>query len=39
MCDIAYQVDFGKFEAAGFQLQFHCRIAGGDASCDLHLTK
>ena len=39
MCNIAYQVDFGKFEAAGFRLKFNCRIADGEPSCDLHVTK
>jgi predicted ArsR family transcriptional regulator len=39
MCDMAYQVDFGKFEAAGFKLDFNCRIAEGDATCDLHVKK
>lgn len=36
MCDIAYQVDFGKFEAAGYKLTFNCRIADGGTSCDLN---
>jgi len=35
MCDIACQVDFGKFEAAGYRLAFNCRIAEGGRSCDL----
>jgi hypothetical protein len=39
MCDLAYQVDFGKFETAGYKLKFNCRIADGDAACDLHVTK
>jgi predicted ArsR family transcriptional regulator len=39
MCDMAYQVDFGKFEAAGFKLDFKCRIAEGDTTCDLHIKK
>jgi hypothetical protein len=39
MCDMAYQVDFGKFEAAGFKLDFNCRIAEGDTTCDLHIKK
>ena len=39
MCDMAYQVDFGKFEAAGFKLEFNCRIAEGGATCDLHVKK
>lgn len=39
MCDIAYQVDFGKFEGAGYNLEFNCRIAEGGESCDLALRK
>jgi hypothetical protein len=39
MCDIACQVDFGKFEAAGYKLSFNCRMAGGCASCDLKVTR
>jgi len=38
LCDIAYQVDFGKFEAAGYKLAFRCRIADGCQSCDLRVT-
>lgn len=38
LCDIAYQVDFGKFEGAGFKLSFDCRIADGCKSCDLRVT-
>ena len=36
MCDIAYQVDFGKFETAGYKLAFNCRIADECKSCDLY---
>jgi hypothetical protein len=39
MCDIACQVDFGKFEAAGYHLKFRCRIAEGSQTCDLEVTK
>ena len=39
LCDIANQVDFGKFEAAGYALRFECRISQGAASCDMHVTK
>jgi len=39
MCDIACQVDFGKFEGAGYSLKFRCRIADGAPSCDMELTK
>ena len=35
MCDIAYQVDFGKFETAGYKLAFNCRIADAGKSCDM----
>ena len=38
LCDIAYQVDFGKFEGAGFKLSFDCRIADSCKSCDLRVT-
>ncbi len=38
MCDIAYQVDFGKFEAAGYKLEFSCRIADACKSCDMKVT-
>ena len=38
LCDIAYQVDFGKFEGAGYKLSFNCRIADGCNSCDLRVT-
>lgn len=38
MCDIAYQVDFGKFEAAGYRLAFSCRIADQCGSCDMKVT-
>jgi hypothetical protein len=39
LCDIAYQVDFGKFETAGYKLAFKCRIADACKTCDLHLMK
>ena len=38
MCDIAYQVDFGKFETAGYKLAFTCRIADACKSCDMKVT-
>ncbi len=38
LCDIACQVDFGKFEAAGYKLSFDCRVADGCQSCDLRVT-
>jgi hypothetical protein len=38
LCDIAYQVDFGKFEAAGYRLAFNCRIADKCNSCDLKVS-
>lgn len=37
LCDIAYQVDFGKFETAGYKLSFDCRAADGGKSCDLRV--
>lgn len=39
MCNIACQIDFGKFESAGYRLRFICRIADGARSCDMELTK
>ncbi|MFQ5645998.1 MAG: L-2-amino-thiazoline-4-carboxylic acid hydrolase [bacterium] len=39
MCDIAYAVDFGKFEGMGFHLKFQRRISDDEPSCDLHITK
>lgn len=39
MCDIACQIDFGKFEGAGYGLKFTCRIADGAETCDMELTK
>lgn len=39
MCDIACQVDYGKFEGAGYHLRFKCRIADGARTCDMELTK
>jgi len=38
LCDIAYQVDFGKFETAGYKLAFNCRIADSCKSCDMKVT-
>ena len=37
MCDIAHQVDFGKFETAGYRLSFNCRISEDRESCDMRL--
>ena len=39
MCDIAYQVDFGKFEGMGFNLAFNSRICEGGDFCELLVTK
>ena len=39
MCDIACQVDYGKFEGAGYRLTFKCRIGEGAETCDMELTK
>jgi hypothetical protein len=38
LCDIAYQIDFGKFEAAGYKLSFNCRAADGEKCCDLQVS-
>jgi hypothetical protein len=38
LCDIAYQVDFGKFETAGYKLAFTCRVADDCNSCDMKVT-
>jgi len=38
LCDIAYQVDFGKFETAGYKLAFTCRLADRCLSCDMKVT-
>jgi predicted ArsR family transcriptional regulator len=38
LCDIAYQIDFGKFEAAGYKLEFNCRIADAGKTCDMKVT-
>jgi hypothetical protein len=38
LCNIAYQVDFGKFETAGYKLAFSCRIADACKSCDMKVT-
>jgi hypothetical protein len=38
LCDIAYQVDFGKFETAGYKLSFSCRVADACKSCDMKVT-
>jgi hypothetical protein len=38
LCNIAYQVDFGKFETAGYKLAFSCRIADACTSCDKKVT-
>ena len=39
MCDIACQVDFGKFEGAGYRLKFNCRMGDGGPTCDMELTR
>jgi hypothetical protein len=38
LCDISYQVDFGKFETAGYKLAFSCRVADACKSCDMKVT-
>lgn len=39
MCDIAYMVDFGKTESAGYKLKFNSRIADSDDCCLLEIKK
>jgi len=39
MCDISYQVDFGKFEGMGFSLTFNTRICEGASCCELVVSK
>jgi len=39
MCDIAYAVDFGKFEELGYDLKFSKRISEGDKYCELLLSR
>jgi len=37
MCDIASAIDYGNYEAMGYDLKFDSRIADGDECCTLHL--
>jgi len=37
MCDMAYAVDFGKYEGLGYTLEFPCRISTGGDYCQLNL--
>ncbi|MBI5787921.1 MAG: L-2-amino-thiazoline-4-carboxylic acid hydrolase [Candidatus Schekmanbacteria bacterium] len=37
MCDMAYALDFGKYEGLGYELEFPCRIADGESYCQLNL--
>jgi hypothetical protein len=39
LCDLAYQVDFGKIESLGFSLKFSSRISEGGKSCVLEIAK
>jgi hypothetical protein len=39
MCDLAYQVDFGTFDALGYDLSFSKRLADGGNCCHLILEK
>ncbi len=39
LCDLAYQVDFGKIESLGFTLAFSSRISEGCKSCILEISK
>jgi hypothetical protein len=39
LCDLAYQVDFGKIESLGYNLRFRSRIADNKKSCILEITR
>jgi len=39
MCDMAYSVDFGKFEELGYNLEFSKRISAGDECCELLISR
>jgi len=39
LCDLAYQVDFGKIEGLGHRLKFTSRISCSNKSCVLDITK
>ena len=39
MCDMAYAVDFGKYEGLGYILEFPCRIFTGGNYCQLNLQR
>jgi len=39
LCDLAYQIDFGKIEGLGYGLKFNSRIACGNRSCVLDIIK
>jgi hypothetical protein len=39
MCDIASAIDYGNYEAMGYNLKFDSRIADGDECCTLHLRR
>ncbi len=39
MCDIAYAVDYGKFEDLGYNLEFSKRISHGDAFCEMIISR
>jgi hypothetical protein len=39
LCDLAYQVDFGKIESLGYHLEFSSRIADKGKACVLEITK
>lgn len=38
LCDIACQIDLGKFETAGYRIAFNWRIADACKSCDMRIT-
>ena len=39
MCDIASAIDYGNYEAMGYNLKFDSRIADGAECCILHLRR
>jgi len=39
LCDFAHKIDYGNIEGAGFKLSFTSRIACGDESCILEISK
>ncbi|MDD5772124.1 MAG: L-2-amino-thiazoline-4-carboxylic acid hydrolase [bacterium] len=39
LCDIAYQIDLGTFQACGLNIEFTHRIGDGNSKCRLILSK